>query len=285
MNPTSDQSSVISNRYRLRRKDTSSLSSIARRAEEDHHSSFQRKRSFTLIELLVVIAIIAILAAMLMPALNKARDRAKSTQCMGNLKTLGYSVVNYSDSYGDWLPSSSRNTGLGTYWQYAFIELKLLPSVKKVTQIRKVKGVLACPSETDNRPMGTYSADDTWKGTHYGMNRYLNCGYTDYDTQTEARTRWRKQSSAKKPSTTFTIADKWVHPVPGRTTLLPQAGIRARSYHMGQRHSGKWNYACIDTSVRSMGNYPLYGKASWDFADFLYAPTEWEAEARAFSSN
>ena len=103
MNRTSDQSSVSSNQYRLSRKDTSSsLSSIARRAAEDHLSSFQRKRSFTLIELLVVIAIIAILAGMLLPALNNARQTAKRVSCVGKMKDLNMQDLQYAGMFNDY---------------------------------------------------------------------------------------------------------------------------------------------------------------------------------------
>ena len=78
------------------------------------HPTFTAKRGFTLIELLVVIAIIAILAAMLLPALAKAKEKAKQASCTSNLRQWGLAIQMYVNDNSDRMPRDGMNSG-GTY--------------------------------------------------------------------------------------------------------------------------------------------------------------------------
>ena len=88
-----------------------------------HHSSLARKRSFTLIELLVVIAIIAILAAMLLPALNQARKKARCTDCLSHLRSIGTMVAMYWDDYKNGIPSKFKYNADARGWASLLYEL------------------------------------------------------------------------------------------------------------------------------------------------------------------
>ena len=181
-----------------------------------------KNRGFTLIELLVVIAIIAILAAILFPVFSRAREQARKTACLSNLKQIGQALMMYVQDWDEGYPFNIMWCSLqpNQYFQMT-AAYRLDPYVKS-------PGVWQCPSSSMGRhlvnrknPDGSASnLDYVYPGSFYGY--YVNVGYNPYMGRVcPYNTTIIKQSQLPTPAETVAIADSSLGSVAcgGRTVV------------------------------------------------------------------
>jgi prepilin-type N-terminal cleavage/methylation domain-containing protein/prepilin-type processing-associated H-X9-DG protein len=150
------------------------------------------RAGFTLIELLVVIAIIAVLAAMLLPALARAKAAARAIQCLNNQRQIGLAVRLYADDNDDTFPRSQHSAF--AHDQLAW-ERAIAPQLGFSTTVwtNLLAGVYHCASSKLTTPLS------------YGMNVYFEVGPDD-DYVGKPQT-WRKPAQIPRPAATIMLAE------------------------------------------------------------------------------
>ena len=200
-----------------------------------------RCRAFTLIELLVVIAIIAILAALLLPALGRAREAARSIQCLSQMGQLGLAVRLYAGDNGDEFPRSQHSAFAHGQLTWGRALAPFLGS-DTLAWTNLLHGIYHCPTDRRTTP---------WS---YGLNVYFELGPED-DYEGKPQT-WRRIESVLRPSATIVLAENNSaadHIMPNFWTA-PQDAVDVAT----RRHRGRSNYNFVDGHAEARDFKTLY---------------------------
>jgi prepilin-type N-terminal cleavage/methylation domain-containing protein/prepilin-type processing-associated H-X9-DG protein len=224
------------------------------------------RRSFTLIELLVVVAIIAILAAMLLPALQQAREQAKARKCVSNLRSLALAARMYFDDNDGYAPKANSyypfNQNAVITFSQALCRLGYISANTNSMWHWDASGTkpveaLRCPSEPyyPGPPPWFYS----WYSGHYGWSRYF---FSD-----TVGTTYMRPGHAAHPSVAYLAGDASAGLVISWSTNPAVHGWRARHRRAGHQMPdrnpyGMVNVAFLDGHVESVAFTNIYLLAS-----------------------